>query len=298
MAKLTVKAVSSTEIRASITGMSGSHPRTRYFYWYANGEKIDTTTCEPNATSHAVTLAGLEPGTEYVISVEIRDVPSTNYAIMAELEADPVETEAEAEQPIEAWYTCGATQTEIEFTIYDLYAGQYGFCYVKDSSGTLLWGSSDDKSYFEATRDGQSKTVTLGGLEAGKTYTVNVEVYTSSGASTLLGQDTVKTSSIDWPGDWGWWSEKTAWQPVKIRANEWAHFVERINEIRAYKGKGPYNFTEVEPYDPISTTVCLEAYEAIYEIADADDMPDRPLDGYPMKASFFNDLRDALNAVE
>lgn len=160
----------------------------------------------------------------------------------------------------------------------------------KSGTGSVVY----DESF---TVFGTFKRVDLDDLDPETWYTANASL---DGGATWIGAVEFQTDpeKIEWPGDWGWWSEKIAGQPVKIRANEWMHFTERINEIRAYAGAGEFEFTYVEPGDPISATVCMEAYAAIYEIADPDDMPEAPFKGFPMKASFFNDLRDALNAVE
>lgn len=152
---------------------------------------------------------------------------------------------------------------------------------------------------------------TFSGLEPGTEYFIQLSIqwYTANGVGdvqytpfSLDGEDdgaiTDAIPVTPRPDNWGWWSEKTPLKAVKIRANEWNHFTACINNFRVYKGKNSYSFTTVYPGDAISASICMEAYAAIYEIADADDMPGMPFNGYPMKASFFNDLRDALNNVE
>lgn len=77
MANLTLTP-STNSIIASVTGLSSAHSRVRYFYWNIDGEYYKTTTLAAYGSSHSTTLSGLEPGTEYYISVDICEAPSYN----------------------------------------------------------------------------------------------------------------------------------------------------------------------------------------------------------------------------
>lgn len=100
------------------------------------------------------------------------------------------------------------------------------------------------------------------------------------------------------PSDWYWSVDITAGRPITLSAREWNRFCTRINEFREYKGLGYYDFTTVIPGQPMRASEAKEAWTAINAISGHGPLPSNVAPGGAIKASFFNQLAEALNAVE
>lgn len=182
------------------------------------------------------------------------------------------------------------------------YTGNRNYYWYKKLSSSDNWGSSVKSDSSTGIQTELEYTFT--GLEASTSYDFRCAIQYWSGGGTegwtrpSIYKIVTEAASVKLPDPWAWSSTKTKGQSVKITASEWNDFTSKIDEFRVYKGKEKYSYTFVERGDPISASVCLEAYNAIYEIANSDDMPEIPFKGNQIKASFFNDLRDALNNVK
>ena len=100
------------------------------------------------------------------------------------------------------------------------------------------------------------------------------------------------------PNNWSWTNTISSGSQIKLTAAEWNSFTSRINEFRDYKGLSAYSFTTaISGTTPIEYTICNQAYTAINAITGHGTMPAQLTNGGPLYASFFNGLKDALNAI-
>lgn len=100
------------------------------------------------------------------------------------------------------------------------------------------------------------------------------------------------------PSDWSWITTIAKGSDIKLTADEWNSFTSRINEFREYDGLSSYVFTAaISGVTPIEATICNEAHTAIDEISEHGVLPQRLELGGPLYASFFNELKNALNSI-
>ena len=155
------------------------------------------------------------------------------------------------------------------------------------SSSTYYIGSYNDDangSAFSATSE----------VIANEVYYLFVCCYGGKSGSVTL---SVSVTSPR-PNNWSWTSTISAGSQIKLTAAEWNSFTNRINEFRDYKGLSAYSFTTaISGTTPIEYTICNQAYTAINAITGHGTMPAQLTNGGPLYASFFNGLRDALNAI-
>lgn len=131
-------------------------------------------------------------------------------------------------------------------------------------------------------------------LTAGTTYYLYVDCYNGGTGSVNLFIDFTSPR----PNNWSWTSTIAAGSPVKLTAAEWNSFTNRIKEFRVYAGLFTYDFTTaISGTTPIDYTICNQAHSAINTIPGHGAMPAELTEGGPLYASFFNGLKDALNAI-
>lgn len=99
------------------------------------------------------------------------------------------------------------------------------------------------------------------------------------------------------PSNWEWWSTVQSGKPVNISANEWVVFCGRIDAFREYAGMGAYGFTLVGGNWPFRAIYFNQALDAISQIPGHGILPSLVSPGYPLSASAFNMLKNALNAI-
>lgn len=177
MASFSLEALDYNSIQAKISGMSGSHERTRYYHWYLNDVFIKETYTEPGKTSTSYTFRNLTGETEYTVYVEVLDTPAHNSAVMASF-SDSITTP----RHYTAYYTTTATSNSITFHVYEIKSGDIVRFYAYDPSEVDRANTS-----VIATSGYVSKVIS--GLKPGTEYRVNVEI----NSTYLCGTDYVTT---------------------------------------------------------------------------------------------------------
>lgn len=181
------------------------------------------------------------------------------------------------------------TATTITFDVSNLESGQsVRFYVVNNETGDY----AVDNSY---TATGTTMSKTFSGLSPITTYRVNVEINDAY----LCGTQTVTTLNENGrPTDWEWISTVAKGVEINLTAAEWNYFTSRINMFRTYAGLSSYNFTKaISGETEISAAIINEARTAISAIDGHGTLPSEVVKGDVIKASIFNDLMDALNAI-
>lgn len=143
-------------------------------------------------------------------------------------------------------------------------------------------------------------TKTFTGLTAGTVYYVDVQIASAFwiGGSSITDGTKFTTPAVGVrPDNWSWTSTIAKGKPIKITAVEWNNFCTRINAFRIYQNKGNHTFTTVSTGMPISAAIVNEARSGIYGLNNRGTLPTAATKGDKITASFFNTLKDALNAV-
>lgn len=143
-------------------------------------------------------------------------------------------------------------------------------------------------------------TKTYSGLKPNTVYYADIQLNQSlwlGGSSITDGKRFVTLAENTRPANWSWSSTIEKGKPIKITAVEWNNFCTRINKFRTYKGLATYNFTTVSKGTPISATIVNQARTAINSITGHGTLPSKAASGGAITASFFNTLKNALNAI-
>lgn len=124
-----------------------------------------------------------------------------------------------------AVYSFTYTYAAVTFVVSGILSGDSITFYVRSEpySGTMLVAES-----FTAT--GSTMTKIFSVLSAGSSYAINVEVN-----DVQLGTQYFNTF-LARPNNWAWTSIVVSGVAIKISAQEWNSFCDRINEFRVYKG--------------------------------------------------------------
>lgn len=120
-----------------------------------------------------------------------------------------------------------------------------------------------------------------------------------SGTS-LYSLGTSNNVQFDRPQNFTWTFPKTAGDPVKVGADEWNAFAQRVNSFRAYKipNQGSYTFTWVYSGNLIRATYINEARNAINSMNPSASIPDYcSAEITDISAYYFNQLVKSLNSV-
>lgn len=144
------------------------------------------------------------------------------------------------------------------------------------------------------TATASSMTMSFGGLSGSTNYAVNVRL---NGTWLTAKTFTTPPEAPPRPGNWYWTSTVSSGSPISISAIEWNSFCARINAFRSYRGLSNYSFTTVYSGTAISAVIVNQARTAINSISGHGTLPSAAVQGGAVTASFFNGLRDALNAV-
>lgn len=185
-----------------------------------------------------------------------------------------------------ASYTISNTNTSVTFNVSGLSSGDKVRFYVRyepDSGGSIV-----DQTL---TASGSTMSRTFS-VSAGRSYAVNVSV--NSGG--WIGAKYFSTGS-DRPSNWSWSSTISKGNKMRITATDWNNFCSRINAFRAYKGLSNYSFTAAVSGRSMTAAQGNQARSAINEISGHGSLPSSAVRGSTVTASFFNGLKDALNAI-
>lgn len=126
------------------------------------------------------------------------------------------------------------------------------------------------------------------------TYYLYVCCYNGNSGSVTLN---VNVTNLR-PSDWSWVTTVAQGSQIALTAAEWNAFTSRINEFREYAGLTMYAFTTaVSGVTPVNATICNEAHVAIDAISGHGTLPAQLVLNGSLYASFFNGLKDALNAI-
>lgn len=83
-----------------------------------------------------------------------------------------------------------------------------------------------------------------------------------------------------------------------LKASKWNEFQNRIKEFQAYKGVTQTSFSSVSTGDEMTTSLMRKVWNAINNIPGHGTMPDYPVQGEIIYASWFPELAKALNDIE
>lgn len=140
-------------------------------------------------------------------------------------------------------------------------------------------------------------SVTIGNLSPNTTYTINVDINPDGGGvDDFIGAQTF-TTLRGRPTDWWWRSDVESEAEINISASEWNDFCKRINEFREYVNVGTYDLELVSSGDYITASIVNKARSAIDGATGHGTLPSRVYAEDYIYASFFNQLKDALNAI-
>ena len=106
----------------------------------------------------------------------------------------------------------------------------------------------------------------------------------------------VTTLAATRPSNWYWQDTVASGYPM-IRATQWNEFCSRINSFRQYRGLGNYSFPIVYRGNVITASIVNQARTAISQISGSGTLPSTAYTGATITAYYFNQLRDALNAI-
>lgn len=161
-----------------------------------------------------------------------------------------------------------------------------------------LTSDTGDVTYDATVSTSSSFARTIGGLAPKTSYTVNVCGVINGSSDKWAGAQTFVTKANNRPEDWAWWSVVARDQTINLTAAEWNALCNRIDEFRAYTGRGPWSgFEPVSSGTYISATVVNQARAAINPMGPTAAMPKYISPGDDITADYFNSLKDFLNSV-
>lgn len=163
----------------------------------------------------------------------------------------------------------------------------------------------DDATYDEKFTVFSSPMMsTIRGLSPGTDYLVNVGILVNVDGVNVtewIGAQSFSTVSEEpdpeRPEDWEWWNTIKSGREIRIEADEWNAFCERINEFRVYQGLAEYDFTYVESGDPISADIINEARKGLRSLPYEESRPDTVNAGDNIEANLFIMLAACLNSI-
>lgn len=187
-------------------------------------------------------------------------------------------------------YTISHTNTSVTFNVTGISSGDKVrlYCRYDPSDNDTVVDSE-----YTASGTTLSRTFTI---PSNSNYAANVNVN-----ETWLGAKYFSTGSDTpapvRPSNWSWSTTPVRGNRINMSARDWNDFCKRINEFRDYKQIGAYDFTTAYTGDDMTASQVNEARSAISGISGHGSLPSSAVRGGTVTASFFNDLKDALNAV-
>ena len=267
-------------VTISVTGLKSG---TNITFYYRKSSV--TTATEIHRTSSGSTfeetITGLDASTSYTINVHVDGVGF--------LGSKTFNTNALPTFTIDA-----VTSNSVTITVKDFVPNERVRFQVKQYSNS---STAVDMDY---NVNATTLTKTYSGLKPNTVYYADIQLNQSlwlGGSSITDGKRFVTLAENTRPANWSWSSTIEKGKPIKVTAVEWNNFCTRINKFRTYKGLTTYNFTTVSKGMSISATIVNQARTAINGITGHGTLPSKAASGGAITASFFNTLKNALNAI-
>lgn len=217
-------------------------------------------------------ISGLTPGTKYTANVSIN---GGDWLGGQEFTTGSVSVDLD-----------NITATTVDVTVSGTYDGAIIHIEIQDADGNVVDEYSDISTGGDITRG-------FVGLTPGTDYFVVVYYNEAE-----FHDEAFTTLANARPDAWEWWSVVEKGAEIQLSAAEWNAFTACINDFRVYKDLAEYSFTTaVSGKTAISAAIVNQARTAIAAISGHGTLPAAAVQGDPVTAAFFNDLRDALNTV-
>lgn len=288
MASFSISSITTTSAMVRVSGLvAGDEVR---IYVRTGSTTILDSAYTATGTTVTETLSGLTPGTEYTVNVKYVD-DSLPWWGAKSFTTDEETTGAEYSFDILI-----PTSIWVGVVVYGVSVG--------DSVRVLIRESDSTAAIYDVTHTADANPFyieQIGDLTPATYYAINVKV--NGGA--WLGTIEFRTNNADEgedhptrPNNWSWVTTVEKGSEISLTAAEWNAFCNRINAFREYAGTTKYSFTiAVSGETEISAIIVNEAIDAIADIGGHGALPSYATKGKNITASFFNDLKDALNNV-
>lgn len=300
MATMTLSNITATSVTVTITGCT-----------VGNSVAI---TCRPDgiqsqnpygpysitSSTFTRTITGLEPNTTYIVRADISYGGSATWVPPLSQSALSFTTKSATTPPPYIEFV-SATTDMISFTLYNAIVGNTAMVYYRPTT------APDSETQREPlTCRSSTITINLGGLEPGTAYYISVDrAYGGTGTGddfTATEIWSTKAIALPRPSNWTWQSVVASEAKINISASEWNSFCARILAFAKYVGSkdnGDYTYSLDTVYsgDYITATIVNKARSAISIIPGHGTLPSRVSAESYIYASFFNQLKDALNAI-
>ena len=267
-------------VTISVTGLTSG---TNIVFYYRKSSVTKATEIHRTSSGSTFkeTITGLDASTSYTINVHVDGVGF--------LGSKTFKTNALPTFTIDA-----VTSNSVTITVKGFVPNERVRFQVKQYSNS---STAVDMDY---NVNATTLTKTFSGLKPNTVYYADVQLNQSlwlGGSSITDGKRFVTLAENTRPTNWSWSSTIEKGKPIKITAVEWNNFCTRINKFRTYKGLTTYNFTTVSKGTPISAIIVNQARTAINGITGHGALPSKAVSGGAITASFFNTLKNALNAI-
>ena len=295
MATLSAKALSTSKVKLTVSGLDGNYAYYRYIEWYVDGELYDDTSAtEPGDTSVTITIKGLDAGTRYTFKAKIYRYDNDD--LLATLSAKATTDE---EEDAGSFSISSTTETSVKISI--SYPNGASYCRVFIYEGSTEISTS---SYLTKT------TYTYSDLSPDTTYKINVYFYTSSSASSVYYQCTAQSFTTDSAPAFSWTyagyksgslikgSQKISGYGFYVSASEWNELINTT--ILKLKSKGKYSsssypMTTASSGSKFTATMFNQVRFAIGSMVST-GITDKSK-GDPILADDLNTLMNCLNQV-
>ena len=267
-------------VTISVTGLKSG---TNIVFYYRKSSVTKATEIHRTSSGSTFkeTITGLDASTSYTINVHVDGV---GFLGSKTFNTNPLPT-----------FTIDAvTSNSVTITVKGFVPNERVRFQVKQYSNS---STAVDMDY---NVNATTLTKTYSGLKPNTVYYADIQLNQSlwlGGSSITDGKRFVTLAENTRPANWSWSSTIEKGKPIKVTAVEWNNFCTRINKFRTYKGLTTYNFTTVSKGMSISATIVNQARTAINGITGHGTLPSKAASGEAITASFFNTLKNALNAI-
>ena len=267
-------------VTISVTGLTSG---TNIVFYYRKSSVTKATEIHRTSSGSTFkeTITGLNASTSYTINVHVDGV---GFLGSKTFNTNPLPT-----------FTIDAvTSNSVTITVKGFVPNERVRFQVKQYSNS---STAVDMDY---NVNATTLTKTYSGLKPNTVYYADIQLNQSlwlGGSSITDGKRFVTLAENTRPANWSWSSTIEKGKPIKVTAVEWNNFCTRINKFRTYKGLTTYNFTTVSKGMSISATIVNQARTAINGITGHGTLPSKAASGEAITASFFNTLKNALNAI-
>ena len=300
MATMTLSNITATSVTITITGCTSGNTVAIYLR-PADVQSQSPYTYSITSSTFTRTITGLDPETDYVVRADISYGGSATWVPSLSSSALSFTTLAATTPPPYIEFE-EATTDSISFTLYNAIVGNTAMVYYRPTTA-----SDSETQTYSLTCRASTITINLGGLEAGTAYYISVD---RSYGGTGTGDDWTATETwstiaiaLPRPSNWAWETVVASEAKINLTASEWNNFCARILAFAKYVGSkdnGDYTYSLDTVYtgDYITATLVNKARSAISIIPGHGTLPSRVSSEDDIYASFFNGLKDALNAIE